>query len=109
MIDGSLDGDVLSGKDQGHMRGQPAVLRIMPFADSLDPLRVHRRKAREGNDVERHGPYCAVQPPSLLIGTPVIWSAEDEQRNTARPPICSGVENSFDGVFSATRSSFSSS
>lgn len=37
--------------------------------------------------------YCAVHPPSIDTGTPVIVFAASEHRNTASAPICSVVEN----------------
>ena len=46
--------------------------------------------------------YCATQPPSIDSGTPVMVSAAGEHRNTASPPICSGVENRVIGCFSRT-------
>ena len=76
--------------------------------------RTRRSHADESASTERPGPmpeksamignsgYCAVQPPSIDNGTPVMVLAASEHRNTASPPICSGVENCAIGCFSVT-------
>ena len=50
--------------------------------------------------------YCATQPPSIDSGAPVIVCAESEHRNTASPPISSGVEKRVIACFSDRKSAF---
>src|ERR1035438_1126756 len=47
--------------------------------------------------------YCAVQPPSMGRGAPVIWAAALEQRNTTSCPTCSTPTNCREGCLSARR------
>ncbi len=78
---------------------------VMPEAclwhdDRAAPSVLFAREARmsnQGHSLLCPGPYSAVQPPSTLIVVPVICAAASEHRNSAVPPNCSVVANSFDG------------
>jgi len=54
-----------------------------------------RKKSRAA--LAAQSDHRAVQPPSTDRVVPVICAAESEHKNTAVPPNCSTVANSFDG------------